>query len=140
MIAGSVESAVSIAFGPEVCADTMTVSLEEIRRVADDVGETPDSGPVYVTRPGKSPLVLLTVEQYRKLSSNETTLVSAGDSQAEIRFDRSRMTLEEYRELTGKLPNLAEMLAMPEDLGDFDFDPPRIAGIPNPRREVDFSG
>lgn len=116
-------------------------SLEEIRRVADEVGEASNSGPVYVTRPGKSPLVLLTVNEYRKLSGGRGDVSDAlATSEArDIPFDRSRMTIEEYRKLTGKLPNLADMLAMPEGVGDFDFDPPRMQGIINPNREVDLS-
>jgi PHD/YefM family antitoxin component YafN of YafNO toxin-antitoxin module len=120
---------------------TTTVSLEEIRRVADEVGEASDNGPVYVTRPGKSPLVLLTANEYRKLSGKQETIVELpADSEGpDIEFDHSRMTVEEYRKLTGHLPNLADMLAMPEGVGDFDFDPPRMEGIINPNREVDLS-
>jgi PHD/YefM family antitoxin component YafN of YafNO toxin-antitoxin module len=120
---------------------TTTVSLEEIRRAADEVGEASDNGPVYVTRPGKSSLVLLTVNEYRKLSGEQETIVEApGHSDARyIPFDRSRMTIAEYRKLTGHLPNLADMLAGPEYGGDFDFDPSPMEGIINPNREVDLS-
>jgi hypothetical protein len=119
---------------------TTTVSLEEIRRVADEVGEASDNGPVYVTRPGKSPLVLLTVSEYRKLSGEGQSIEPIAETEGTyIPFDRSRMTIEEYRKLTGKLPNLAEMLAMPDGVGDFDFDPPRMVSIINPNREVDLS-
>ena len=122
---------------------TTIVSLEEIRRVADEVGEASDNGPVYVTRPGKSSLVLLTVNEYCKLSGEEETLVEVpvNPETRDIPFDRSRMTIEEYRKLTGHLPNLADMLAGPEGVGDIDidFDPPRMVGIINPNREVDLS-
>ena len=122
---------------------TTIVSLEEIRRVADEVGEASDNGPVYVTRPGKSSLVLLTVNEYRKLSGEEETLVEVpvNPETHNIPFDRSRMTIEEYRKLTGHLPNLVDMLAGPEGVGDIDidFDPPRMVGIINPNREVDLS-
>jgi PHD/YefM family antitoxin component YafN of YafNO toxin-antitoxin module len=120
---------------------TTTVSLEEIRRVADEVGEASDNGPVYVTRPGKSPLVLLTVNEYRKLSGEQESPIETPENPEtrDIPFDRSRMTIEEYRKLTGKLPSLADMLAGPEGVGDIDFDPPRMEGIINPNREVDLS-
>jgi hypothetical protein len=120
---------------------TTTVSIEELRRVADEVGEAPDNGPVYVTRPGKLPLVLLTVNEYRKLSGRQESIVDLPTKSEghDLEFDSSRMTIEGYRKLTGKLPNLADMLAMPEGVGDFDFYPPRMEGITNPKREVDLS-
>ena len=118
---------------------TTTVSIDEIRLVAEAVGEASDNGPVYVTRPGKSPIVLLTANEYRKLSGEHESIVEvpAHLESSYIPFDRSRMTIEEYRKLTGKLPTLAEMLAGPRGVGDIDFEPPRMNGIWH--RDVDLS-
>jgi PHD/YefM family antitoxin component YafN of YafNO toxin-antitoxin module len=110
---------------------TTTVSLEEIRRVADEVGDAADNGPVFVTRPGKLPIVLLTASEYRKLSG-EREPVSEPVALPEghyLPFDRSQMAIEEYRKRTGHLPNIVDMLANPEGY-DIEFDPPRLGTEP----------
>jgi PHD/YefM family antitoxin component YafN of YafNO toxin-antitoxin module len=78
---------------------TTTVSIEELRQVADEVGEAADNGPVYVTRPGKSPLVLLTANEYRKLSGTSPTILDllAYPGAGQIEFDPPRMGTEPYR-------------------------------------------
>jgi hypothetical protein len=120
---------------------TTTISIEEFQRDADRVGEASSEGPVFITRPGRSTLVVLDIEEYRKLSGDQEIIVepSAYPDGPEIKFDRSRMTIEEYRKLTGHLPNIVDMLAGPEGLGDIDFEPPRMADIINSNRQVDLS-
>jgi len=78
---------------------TTTVSIEEIRQVAEGVGEAPDNGPVYVTRPGKLPLVLLTVQEYRKLSGASPTILDllAYPGAGEIEFEPPRTGTEALR-------------------------------------------
>lgn len=46
------------------------------------------------------------------------------------------LSIEEYRRLTGKGRSIVDMLAMPPDTGDFEFDPPRVVIKAKP---VDFS-
>lgn len=108
-----------------------TVSIEELRRVADEVGEAPDNGPVYVTRPGKLPLVLLTVNEYRKLSGRQESIVDLPTKSEghDLEFDSSRMTIEGYRKLTGKLPGILDLLAYP-GAGEIEFEPPRMGTGP----------
>ena len=36
------------------------------------------------------------------------------------------LSIAEYRRLTGAARNLVDMLAMPADAGDIDFEPPRL--------------
>jgi len=38
------------------------------------------------------------------------------------------LSIEEYRRLTGANGNLLDLLAMPEDAEDIDFEPPRLDG------------
>ena len=45
------------------------------------------------------------------------------------------MSIEKYRELSGKKKSIVELLAMPE-AADIDFDIPRMTDLP---RSVDFS-
>jgi hypothetical protein len=52
-----------------------TVSIDELQRDADRVGEASAEGPVFVTRPGRSTLAVIDIEAYRKLSGNEPTIV-----------------------------------------------------------------
>jgi len=80
-----------------------TVSIEEFQHNADRVDEASVNGPVFVTRPGRKTLVVLDIEEYRKL--------------------------------TGHLPNIVDLLANPEGY-DIEFDPPRMGT--EPYRTVDL--
>lgn len=46
------------------------------------------------------------------------------------------LTIEEYQRITGSLPNIVELLAMP-GVADIDFEPPRLSG--DLYREADLS-
>lgn len=119
---------------------TTTVSIEELERDASRVRKASERGPVFITEHGRPANVLLTIEEYRKLSGEQEEVVEpvATPGDHEIKFDRSRMTIEEYRQLTGELPNIVDLLANPEGY-DIEFDPPRTVGLFNPNREVDLS-
>ena len=77
----------------------MTMTTLTSREFNQDTGRAKKaarSGPVIVTDRGKPSYVLLSIEEYRRL--------------------------------TGATRNLVELLAMPADAGDIDFEPPRLDG------------
>jgi PHD/YefM family antitoxin component YafN of YafNO toxin-antitoxin module len=76
-----------------------TVSFEEFQKDADRVDEASVNGPVFVTRPGRKTLVVLDMEEYRKLSGKEPSIVDllSYPGAGEIDFEPPRMGTEHYR-------------------------------------------
>ncbi|WP_417824507.1 type II toxin-antitoxin system Phd/YefM family antitoxin [Thalassospira lucentensis] len=68
-----------------------TISSREFNQDTSSAKKASNSGPVVITDRGKPSHVLLSIEEYQKL--------------------------------TGNLPSIVELLAMPADTGDFAFDP-----------------
>lgn len=78
---------------------TTTVSIEEFQKDADRVGDASAEGPVFITRPGQRTLVVLDIEEYRKLSGKEPSIVDllSYPGAGEIDFEPPRMGTEPYR-------------------------------------------
>lgn len=76
-----------------------TVSSREFNQHASDIKKAANQGPVFITDRGRPAHVLLSIEDYRKLTGGQLTLLQA----------------------------LAQSGGP-----DFDFDPPRAAGLYRP--------
>jgi prevent-host-death family protein len=69
----------------------------------------------------------------RELNQDTSRAKRAAQSGPVIITDRGRpshvlLSIEEYRRLTGAARNLVDLLAMRDDVGHIDFEPPRLAG------------
>jgi prevent-host-death family protein len=69
----------------------------------------------------------------REFNQDTSRAKKAAQSGPVIVTDRGKpshvlLSIEEYRRLTGATRNLVDILAMPADAGDIDFEPPRLDG------------
>lgn len=67
----------------------------------------------------------------REFNQDTSRAKKAAQSGPVIVTDRGRpshvlLSIGEYRRLTGADRNLVDLLAMPEDAGDINFEPPRL--------------
>lgn len=78
---------------------TTTVSIEEFQKDADRVGDASAEGPVFITRPGQRTLVVLDIEEYKKLSDKEPTILDllAYPGAGEIEFEPPKISTEPYQ-------------------------------------------
>lgn len=74
-----------------------TLSSREFNQDASGAKKAARNGPVFITDRGRPAHVLLSIEEYRRLTGSH----AAGDS-------------------------IVDLLAMPEVDADIDFDPPRL--------------
>jgi prevent-host-death family protein len=69
----------------------------------------------------------------REFNQDTGRAKKAAQSGPVIVTDRGRpshvlLSIDEYRRLTEATPNLVDLLAMPADAEDIDFEPPRLDG------------
>lgn len=102
--------------GPEVRVAATTVSLEEFKNNAEKITEASADGPVFITRPGQRTLVVLDIEEYRRLGVKDPATLDARNDE------------HKDSECTGERPTIVDLLYYP-GAGEIEFD--------LSRREVD---
>ena len=75
----------------------------------------------------------MTMFSSREFNQDVTRAKKATQTGPVFITDRGRpahvlLSIEGYRRLTKDQPNLIELLAMPEEVADIEFEPPRLAG------------
>jgi prevent-host-death family protein len=80
-----------------------TLSSREFNHAPSRAKKAAEKGPVFITERGRPSFILLSFDEYQKMTHQEKSIV--------------------------------DLLAMPEDTPEFDFDPPRMGDI---AREVNL--
>jgi PHD/YefM family antitoxin component YafN of YafNO toxin-antitoxin module len=98
---------------------TATVSLEEFQKNADKVSEASAVGPVFITRPGQRTLVVLDIEEYRRLGVKSPEINEASSKEPQAL---------DYAE---ERPTIVDLLYYP-GAGEIEFNLPRRVVDPLP--------